>query len=99
MDNINYIKFNIKLIQKELNKLNKNGIDKTKNELIILKIFSEFYDKYPFIVKKLCKGDDISMLYKMLDNIDDINKGNKKIDDVESALGKELAEKYLSNIT
>ena len=37
-------------------------------ELEIMTQFPDFYQAHPFLVKKLCKRDDISMLYKMLDN-------------------------------
>ena len=64
-------------------------------ELNILEQYPDFYDKYPFLVKKICKGEDLTILYKMIDNIDLVNKGEDNIKDVERRLGEELAEIYL----
>jgi len=58
---------------------------------------TDIYDDYPFIVKRLCREEnqDNSMLFKMLDMLDDVNKGNKSLSNVETTLGNELAEKFL----
>ena len=47
------------------------------------------------IVKKLCKRDDISMLYKMFENLNEVESGNKTLDNVELNLGEDLAQSYL----
>lgn len=64
-------------------------------ELELLEVFPEFYDKYPFLVKKLCKRGDLSVLYKMIDSLEQIEQGNKSMAGVEMNLGQELATKYL----
>ena len=93
--NINMIKNTIITINNDINKeINKN---KTilELELYIMTEYEEFYNNYPFLVKKLCKKDDIQMLYKMFDNLNDIEIGNKSLASVETKLGKELAEQYI----
>ena len=72
-----------------------NNSDSYVIELNILEQYPDFYDKYPFLVKKICKREDLTILYKMIDNIDLINSGKDNIKDVELRLGKELAEIYL----
>ena len=65
------------------------------NKLKILELYPEFYDNYPFLVKKLCKNQDITMLYTMLEKLNQIEKGNSTLENVERNLGEQLAEKYL----
>ena len=64
-------------------------------ELEVMTKYPEFYEGHPFLVKKLCKRDDISMLFKMLDNLDKVDNGTKSLATVELTLGEELADKYL----
>jgi hypothetical protein len=55
----------------------------------------KFYQEYPFLVKKICKKENLSMLYKMLGLLDNIEKGNDTLNNVEKNLGEELANNYL----
>ena len=94
--------FNIKLIKDTINNINKNiNEENNKNktafelELYIMTEYPEFYSNYPFLVKKLCKKDDIELLYKMFDNLNDVELGNKTLSNVESTLGNELAQKFI----
>ena len=94
--------FNIKLIQDTIININ-NDINKENNknksifelELYIMTEYPEFYSNYPFLVKKLCKKDDIQMLYKMFDNLNDVELGNKTLSNVELTLGNELAQQFI----
>lgn len=91
---IDYIKDTIILIQNEINKKD-NKCSDYENEILILNMYPSFYDKYTFIVKKICKKENIDFLYKMLNNITNINNGNDKLNNVEKKLGLELANKYI----
>ena len=74
----------------------KNGIkDPFEYEMKIMETHPEFYQSNPFLVKKLCKKEDISMLYKMLDNLNKVTNGEKSLASVEMNLGNELADKYI----
>jgi hypothetical protein len=64
-------------------------------EMEIMMKYPMFYQEYPFLVKKLCKGDDLSMVYTMLENLDSVQKGEKSLASVELNLGEQLANKYL----
>ena len=98
--------YNILMIKEFINTI--NGLIKTRelsgnytafdHELVIMESYPEFYQSHPALVKKLCKRDDISYLYKMLDNLEQIEQGNKSLASVELKLGNELAEQYLSPI-
>ena len=92
----NTIKLTVNKIQETLQKLiNEGSTDSYENEIKILDLYSDFYDNYPFLVKKICKQDDMSFFYKMLDNLDQVEKGNQTLNNVELNLGKELATEYL----
>ena len=94
--NIDNIKLHVDLINKLINKLELQGKKNAFDfELEIMTTYPEFYDSNPFLVKKLCKRDDISMLYKMLDNLNEIESGNETLDNVELNLGEDLAQSYL----
>jgi hypothetical protein len=97
--------FNVDRIKKtivEINEFIKNLINDGKTDPFELEMdtimkFPEFYDEFPSLCKKLCKQDDISMLYKMLDNLVMVQNGNKSLAGVEYSLGTELAKKYIPN--
>lgn len=69
-------------------------------EMKILEIMPEFYDKYPSLVKRLCKSENLdnTYLYKMIELIEQINKGEKSLNLVEYNLGQELADKFVNPI-
>jgi hypothetical protein len=94
--NILMIKENIISIQNEINQMKSQGkTDSFDFEMSLLESHAEFYQEHPFLVKKLCKCEDITMLYKMLGNLDEIEKGSKSLSGVELKLGDELADEYL----
>lgn len=94
--NVNMIREHIVLISDYIKSMEAAGkTDVFNMEIELLEVFPEFYDQYPFLVKKLCKKDDITVLYKMLDNLEQVEKGDKTMATVEDNLGKELANQYL----
>lgn len=58
-------------------------------------LFPSFIENYGAIYKIVIKNDDISMLYKMLDDIFAICNGKKDFEDVRTNLGNVLAKKYI----
>ena len=68
--------------------------DPFKVELQYLERHPEQYDKYPFLIKKIIKNEDLSVLDKMLESVDKINKGSDKFEE-EKKLGKILEKKYV----
>jgi hypothetical protein len=90
------IKEHIVMINEYIKKMELEGKkDVFEFELELLEVFPEFYDKYPFLVKKLCKRGDLSILYKMIDNLEQIETGDKSMASVEMNLGQDLANKFL----
>lgn len=57
--------------------------------------FADFSFRYYAIFRKLLSGEDILPLFKMLAEIEKVQKGVKTLDTVEKELGEELANKYV----
>jgi len=93
------IKENIILINNFIEKINiDNNLKDIDLELIIMDTFEDFYNNYPFLVKKLCKQEDITILYKMLEKLDIVDSGKDNFLNVEKELADTLANKYLKNL-
>ena len=69
--------------------------DKLQYEFSLRDIFPEFATDHPFLFRKIVMGDDLTFLYKMLDNIQKINDGELTQKEVEMNLGGELANIYV----
>ena len=92
------IKKKVLELQKKIIELKKTGCtDEFELEMKVLEIFPEMYDSYPSLVKRLCKNEkqDNSYLLKMLDLIEQINNGERTMENVEYNLGQELANKFV----
>ena len=90
------IKTMVKQIQNRIVELKKQGVVEDYDiESKLYEDLPEFYDEYPFLVKKLVSGGDMSVLYRMLDTLESVQKGKKSFAGAELALGKELADDYL----
>jgi hypothetical protein len=94
--------FDIEMILKTVEEIKKeiNLIKLTKNDSLDIELeistrFPKFYESHPFLVKKVCKGDDLTMLYEMLNKLQDVEKGDETLTDVETNLGTKLADKYI----
>ena len=95
--NISIIKENINEIKLKIDELKEKDITKIIDlELEMMNLFPKFYQEYPFLVKKICKGDDLSILYKMLDNLNKVDNGEESFLQVESKLSTELADQFIT---
>jgi len=57
----------------------------------------KFYDGYPFLFRKIIKGEDDNFLNIMLSNINDIENGEKTLDNVRDYLGNLLHNHYVAD--
>ena len=95
--NINFVKDHIKLFKETINNMKNQGNHNiVDHELQIIEDYPEFYQSYPFLVKKVCKGDDLDMLEVMFKKLELVESGEKSLENVENKLGKELASQYLT---
>jgi hypothetical protein len=69
--------------------------DKLQYEFSLRDVFPTFSESHPFLFRKIVMGDDLTFLYKMLDNIQKINDGELTQQEVEMSLGGELANVYV----
>ena len=97
--NINIIKEHINLIniiiKDMINEGNYNILD---HELKAIEKYPEFYESYPFLVKKVCKGDDLGMLETMFKNLEIVESGKESLESIETNLGQKLASQYLKPV-
>jgi hypothetical protein len=95
---MNKVRDDINILENHLDNLRKDNVtDPFDLEMKIIDLMPDFYDNYPSIVKRLCKApnQDNSYLYKMLDLLDEVDKGEKTLSSVELKLGEELANKFI----
>lgn len=93
---VNTIKDTIKQVSDRMDILKNSGVtDPFDFEMDILTNMPEFYQEYPFLVKKITSGHNLEYLYKMLDTLEQVQTGNKSFASAELNLGNELADKYL----
>ena len=76
----------------ELVKANKTHVE---IEMYFLENEKEFYENYPYLIKKLIKGGSLDFLDKMLENLEKIENGEQTMASTELKLGEELAQQYL----
>ena len=76
----------------ELVKLNKTEVE---IEMFFLENDSEFYERYPYLIKKLIKGGSLEFLDVMLKNLEKIENSEQTKASVELKLGEDLAQKFL----
>lgn len=94
--NTQMLEKNINTLITYVNVLKESGVnDPFEIEMDILNNFPDIYSEYPFIVKKICKGDDLAILFKMIKCLKKVETGEKSLQQVEYPLGEELANKYL----
>jgi hypothetical protein len=94
--NILAIKQTVIEINNAIVQMEKTGkTDSFDFELEIMTQYPDFYQAHPFLVKKLCKRDDISLLYKMFDSLQSVQDGDQSLASVELNLGSQLANKFV----
>ncbi len=94
--NVNGIKLSIIMCNQIIKELEKQGTtDPFDFEMEIMEKLPEFYQSHPFLIKKICKKEDISMLEKMFSQLELIQSGQTSMTSVEAKLGNELANQYL----
>ena len=89
------LKDQIKQVQKKISELVKENKTNAQIEMYFLENDSKFYEEYPYLVKKLIKGDGLEFLDVMLDNLQKVETGEQSLASTELKLGKDLADKYL----
>ena len=89
------LKVKIKEVQKKISEMVSQKKTEVEIEMFFIENDSEFYEEYPYLVKKLIKGVDMDFLNVMLENLQRVEEGEQSLASTELKLGNELAEKYL----
>ena len=88
----------VNTIINKVSELRTNGItDPFELEMYFIDNMIEYYDLYPHLIKRLCREEnqDNSYLYKMLNGLEQVSKGQTSMTEVETPLSYELANKFL----
>jgi len=96
---IDHIKEHIKIINNYIKEEKLKGKhDSLEYELGIMDKYPEFYQSYPYLVKKVCRGEDLDMLEIMFKNLEVVESGKESFTQVETKLGQNLANQYLDPV-
>lgn len=68
-------------------------------EMALIEKYPDFYNEYPFIIKKIVKGDDLSMMEVFFKQLEQVQSKNKSLESVEYNLGQDLAKKYIPDFS
>lgn len=68
-------------------------------EMALIEKYPEFYNEYPFIIKKIVKGDDLAMLEVFFKQLEQVQSKSKSLESVEYNLGQDLAKKYIPDFS
>lgn len=93
--NVQEMKNKIESIKEKISELVQENKTKVDIEMYFLENDSEFYEKYPYLIKKLVKGGSLDFLDEMLNNLEKIENGEQTMASTELKLGEDLANKYL----
>jgi hypothetical protein len=91
----NEMRVKISYIQAKVLELSSQDKNNTDIEMFFMENDSDFYEKYPYLIKKLIKGGSLEFLEIMLENIEKIEKGEQTQSDTEKKLGEDLANQFL----
>lgn len=83
----------IKKCKEIMNKL--EPYDAFDAEMEIMTQLPKFYQDHPFLIKRLVRQEDMSFLFTMLRNLQQVQEGKQTLASTELKLGDELANKFI----
>ena len=89
------LKVKIAEVQKKIQELVKQNKTDLEIEMFFIENDSKFYEQYPYLVKKIIKGGDMSFLNIMLENLQKVEEGEQTLASTELKLGEDLAQQFL----
>ena len=87
----------IEIIQKIINQVRKDQQFTNNDEIenYFWENHSNLMNSYPFLVSQLISSNDLSMLNTMIEQLEEIENGNKTQNEVDIEIGEKLADKYI----
>ena len=92
---VNDLKNKIESIKLKITELKEKSTPNNDIEAYFFNNEEQLYQKYPYLIKKLIKNDDLEFLDKMISNLEMVESGEQTFASTELKLGKELADQYL----
>jgi hypothetical protein len=94
---------NVKELRSIINRIkniNIKNYSKTleEKEDYFFKNHSDIMNNYPFLVSQVCSGNDLDKLEYMLNNLEQIEKGNSSKNEVDKVIGERLADEYVKDL-
>jgi len=89
------LKVKIDEISTKISEMGKENKTEIEIEQFFFENDSEFYGRYPYLIKKLIKGGPLEFLDIMIQNLEKIENSEQTKASVELQLGEELAQKFL----
>lgn len=96
VDELKNVINNIKNIIKDLE--NKEINDLKARENYFWDNHGELMNRYPFLVSQLCSSNDDSMLDYMLNQIEQMEKGNKTNKETDVQVGQKIVDTYVKPV-
>ena len=96
---VNDIKEKVKLINDKVEEMKKESKSDVDIEMYFFNNNEEMYKKYPYLIKKIIKNDNLEFLDTMISNLEKVETGDQTFASTELKLGKELADNYLPKNT
>lgn len=94
--NVNELRKMIDRIKNINNKIYSKTLE--EKEDYFFKHHQDIMNNYPFLVSQICSGDDLDKLEYMLNNLEQIEKGNSSKDEVDKIIGERLADEYVKEL-
>tara|TARA_A100001011_G_C14251103_1_gene817897 strand:+ start:37 stop:321 length:285 start_codon:yes stop_codon:yes gene_type:complete len=69
--------------------------DSIKIEKLFIVKHADIYERYPWIVKKITRREDLRPLFVMIKKLEDVEKGKTTLKETETKLGEALAKEYV----
>ena len=97
--NVPFLRIMVTQIAEFASEKRKQNVEPLDIEMELIEKYPDFYNEYPFIIKKIIKGDDLAMLDVFFRQLEQVQSGNKSLEKVEYNLGQDLAKKYIPNFS
>jgi hypothetical protein len=99
LNDFNEKKKDIEIIRNKLKELRRNGItDSFELEMKMMEEVPEQYSSYPWLIKRLTKSEDETILNKFLESLERVVLGEQTLAATELNLGLELKKQFLDSI-
>ncbi len=94
--NVSELKEIIGKIQNIIKNMDKKGITgQNAREDYFWNNHSNMMNRYPFLISQLCSSNDTTMLNTMLEQLSEIENGEKTQHEADKDIGEVLAKEYL----